>query len=411
MNAGGAWIDRPGHQRRLRGSRDDLLRAYQYAGMHPRGGFGWLGDDGTISVEHPRELWINARMVHIFALADLDGRPGALDMVEHGIDYLTGIGRDDGAGGWFWAIGEDDAPVDTSKQAYGHAFVLLAACSALLAGEPRAGALLEQADGVINDHFWDENAGMCRDTADREWSVMYPYRGQNANMHMTEAYLAAAEATGEHRFLDRASRIATRLIRNLTAANDWRLSEHYDIDWNPALDYNRDDPENLFRPYGSAVGHWFEWSKLLVGLHATAAGEPWMLDAARTLFDRGVTEGWDRLRGGILFTVDWRGQPLNTDRYHWVIAEAIGAAASLWRATGDPAYDGWYRRFWSYADRFLIDPDRGSWRHQLDEQNRPTDTVWKGRPDAYHPFQAILSAMTPLDRGVAAALADKENRP
>ncbi|MFO7791068.1 MAG: OmpA family protein, partial [Bacteroidales bacterium] len=53
------------------------------------------------------------------------------------------------------------------------------------------------------------------------------YRGQNANMHTCEAMLAAYEATGERRYLDRAREVAHALTVRLAAETDGLLWEHY----------------------------------------------------------------------------------------------------------------------------------------------------------------------------------------
>ncbi|WP_344931743.1 AGE family epimerase/isomerase [Saccharopolyspora gregorii] len=37
-----------------------------------------------------------------------------------------------------------------------------------------------------------------------------------------------------------------------------------------------------------------------------------------------------------------------------------------------------------------MDRELGSWRHELDEHNRPAATVWEGKPDLYHAYQATL---------------------
>lgn len=331
--------------------------------------------------------------------------------MELGLHYLQhGPLRDRVHGGWIWAVDQQDNATDSSKQNYGHAFVLLAACSAAHAGFDTA-TLLEDVVQIIDRYFWRDADGLCVDTYNRTWTECEAYRGQNSNMHMVEAFLAAAEATGEQRFVDRAVRVAERLIRQLTASNDWRLAEHYDASWTIARDYNRDQPNNLFRPYGSIIGHWLEWARLLLQLRAVAGERAaWALDAARTLFQRAIAEGWDADRSGFFFTVDWSGSALNRDRYHWVTAEAIGAAVYLYRTTGDEEYARWYRAFWDYADQYVVDHERGSWWHQLDPTNQPTHDPWEGKPDLYHALQATLFARTPVNRGIALALASGQAR-
>lgn len=399
------WIDLPSHHRWLAGETDRLLDFYQPTIADPAGGFWWLGADGAPLRHKHKELWINARVVHCFALAALLGRPGSAPLVDHGLRFLRGALHDGEHGGWFWAVDHQGRPSDDGKQAYGHAFVLLAACSAAQAGRPGAEELIADALAVIDQRYWRDDDGLCVDTYSRDWSALEDYRGQNANMHMTEAFMAAAEATGDHGHVERAARIAGRLVDQLTRANGFRLAEHYDSGWSPLLEYNADDPHNVFRPWGSTVGHWLEWARLLVQLRGMVgtAGD-WMLDAARELFAKALDEGWDPERGGFVFTVGWDGRPSNRDRYHWVLAEAIGAAVVLHRATGDRSYERWYQAFWDFTNRYLVDHQRGSWHHQLDPENRPSTTVWEGKPDLYHALQASLVARVPGTVGLALGL-------
>jgi mannose/cellobiose epimerase-like protein (N-acyl-D-glucosamine 2-epimerase family) len=88
---------------------------------------------------------------------------------------------------------------------------------------------------------------------------------------------------------------------------------------------------------------------------------------------------------------------------HWVLAEAISAAAALRQATGETRYEEWYRTWWGYAVRHLVTAD-GSWRHELDPGNAPAATVWPGRPDLYHSVHAVLLPRLPLAPAAPVAL-------
>ena len=70
----------------------------------------------------------------------------------------------------------------------------------------RCGMLARVAEtwDLLEQRFFVPEAGLYADEANRDWSRLRPYRGQNANMHMCEAMLAAYEATAEARYLDRA---------------------------------------------------------------------------------------------------------------------------------------------------------------------------------------------------------------
>ena len=128
------WVADPAHRRWLEAEGDRLLE-FSRASRHPAGGFAWLGVDGTPDLDRPVELWITCRMTHVFALGQLLGRPGCASLVEHGLAAIRGRFHDEVNGGWYAAV-DADGPVETTKAAYPHAFVVIAASSAAAAGHP-----------------------------------------------------------------------------------------------------------------------------------------------------------------------------------------------------------------------------------------------------------------------------------
>jgi sulfoquinovose isomerase len=194
------------------------------------------------------------------------------------------------------------------------------------------------------------------------------------------------------------------------ADQEWRIPEHFDASWVPQLEHGADRPDDPFRPYGATVGHGLEWSRLLLHLEAALGPQApdWLLPAARALFARADTDGWAADGSpGFVYTTDWTGRPVVRDRMHWVAAEAVAAAAVLFRRTGEPAYDERYRTWWDHAATAFLDRERGSWHHQLDPDGSPVTTVWPGKPDLYHAVQATLVPVLPLAPGLARALADR----
>lgn len=403
-----AWIGSAAHHRWLEQETDRLL-AFGRASRVAEG-FGWLRDDGTVDDARPTELWITCRMTHVYALGALLGRPGCAPLVDHGVAALTGAFHDDEHGGWFSAVGPD-GPVDDGKAAYAHAFVVLAAASAVAAGRPAADELLADALDVSVRRFWQEDAGMVRESWDRAFTAEEPYRGVNANMHTVEAYLAAADVTGDDAWLVRALHITERVVHGFAREHAWRLPEHFDTDWTPLLHYNKESPAHPFRPYGATVGHWLEWARLALHVRAGLAqrgleAPDWLLADAAALFAAAAAEGWHADGApGFVYTVDFAGRPVVRERMHWVLCEGIAAAAALHAATGDDAYDGWYRRWWDEAAAHVIDPVGGSWWHELGPDHRVSRTVWSGKPDLYHAVQATLVPRLPLAPVLALALA------
>ena len=292
---------------------------------------------------------------------------------------LVGPLHDAEHGGWFTAATSDGSPDRAAgKSAYHHAFVMLAASSGVLAGIDGAGALLEEAEAVFEERFWDDAAGGCVDRWDDAWQRADDYRGLNGTMHAVEAMLAVADVTGRTTWRERAARVAD-LVVDLAHAYDGRLPEHFDASWTPDLELNRDRPADPFKPFGATIGHALEWSRLLLDLEAALgpAAPASQLPTAVLLFDRAVADGWASDGApGFVYTTDWDGRPVVRARMHWVAAEAVAAAAALHQRTGEASYDDHYRTWWHYIANHVIDLLAGSWHHELDPDNRPAASVW-----------------------------------
>ena len=107
---------------------------------------------------------------------------------------------------------------------------------------------------------------------------------------------------------------------------------------------------------------------------------------------------------GIVYTTDWDGTPVVHDRMHWTLAEALNTSGMLFHVTGKQSYADCYETFMKYLDETVLDHVNGSWFHQLDEQNHLKGTVWPGKSDLYHAFQATLIPYLPSEISIAAAV-------
>lgn len=393
----------------------DMTQSLLEFGKHfasPAGSAYYLGDDGTPWVDRPRETWITCRMAHVYSMGCMLGYQNSDKLVGKALKGLTGELRDKEFGGWYSGI-TSDGKILPNKQCYAHAFVILAASSAILAGKSEAKKLLQDALGVYDLRFWNEEEGLSRDTWNTEFTKLDSYRGINANMHTVEAFLAAADVTGNQIYRIRAGRIIRHVIA-WAGENDWRIPEHFTSDWIADLECNKDHPADQFKPYGATPGHGIEWARLIVQWAvSTYQGdekkEPF-IEAAEQLFIRAITDAWN-VDGapGIVYTTDWKGKPVVHDRMHWTLAEAINTSAVLYRITGKKKYADWYAEFMQYLDEKVLDHTCGSWFHQLDGNNQLLSTVWPGKSDLYHAFQATLIPYNRVDLSIACAIKEKKD--
>lgn len=405
------WIGLPAHNRFLETELDRILEFGRH-GKVPNG-FGWISNTGGIRAEMGTHLWITARMVHVYAAAALMGRPGARSLAAHGVECLTnGILRDRKNGGWYAVVAnEGDQVIDRKKEAYAHMFVALGAASATAADIPGARELLNLAIEVVDKHFWSDAENMCLDNWDEAFTRCDDYRGGNANMHAVEAFLILHDVTHDDVWLDRSLSIASLLIHDVARSNHYRVNEHFDQQWNPILDYNKDAPGDRFRAFGGTPGHWVEWGRLLVQLRATMLAEgktppAWIVEDAEGLFNGAVRDAWSTDGApGFVYSVDWDGNPVIRSRIRWVIVEAIGSAYALHQVTGDAKYSAYYQEFWDYCRDHLMDYETGSWWQELNENNEVSSLVWNGKQDIYHLLHCLLVPRLPLTPGLVPALA------
>jgi len=253
-------------------------------------------DDGTCTDPGARQLVGSAR--YVFNYAESYRRYGDaqhLHWAEWGLDFLKTAHRQ-ANGGYAWRLDNGEV-TDSRVMAYGHAFVILAAAACHRIGITGAGKMLTDVFDFMETYFWDEAASAYNDERDASLQTLSPYRGQNANMHMCEAMLAAWQATGKSHYLDRAERLA----------------------------------------------------------HAK-----W-LPKAQSLYDTAIEKGWDKTHGGIFYGVAPNGSICADEKHFWVQAESFAAAWRLYKAGGGEKYRQDYERIWQWCWAHMIDHKYGAW--------------------------------------------------
>jgi mannose/cellobiose epimerase-like protein (N-acyl-D-glucosamine 2-epimerase family) len=354
----------------------DTMRFYHPRAIDPAGGlYHYFKDDGTVYDTRHRHLVSSTRFVFTYAMAYRHFHdPAYLKGLEHALRFVREAHRDPRGTGYAWMLDGREVE-DGTQHAYGQAFVLLAYAHATMAGLEEARAWIGETFELMEARFWSAADGLYADEASQDWSVLSSYRGQNANMHACEALLAAFQATGERRYLERAYTVAYNITQRQAQRCGGLVWEHYDAHWQPDWQFNIDDPENLFRPWGYQPGHFTEWAKLLVLLEARGKGVleqdlDWLLPTAERLFRVALEKGWDAERGGVCYSLAPDLTVCDAHKYFWVQAESAAAAAMLAQRTGNPQYWDWYQRLWAYSWTHFVDHAHGAWFRILDRENR-----------------------------------------
>jgi mannose/cellobiose epimerase-like protein (N-acyl-D-glucosamine 2-epimerase family) len=318
-----------------------------------------------------------------------------LDVAQHGIKYLRQFHLNSKTGGYAWILNNKTAQ-DSTNYCYGLAFVLLAYSTAYKAGLSEAKKYIDETFNLMEKYFWSEDDGLYCDEISADWSRISEYRGQNANMHSCEALIMAFEATQEEKYLQRALLVARNICQRQANLADGLIWEHYDSDWQIDWSFNKDTPDDLFRPWGFQIGHLTEWAKLLIILERYI-DEDWLLKRAIELFYVAVDNGWNSNSGGLVYSIAPDGSVCDGDKYFWVQAESIATAALLAKRTGKKSYWDWYNRIWEYSWMHMVDHEYGAWFRILDSDNNKYDNLKSpaGKTD-YHTMGACYEVLNAL---------------
>lgn len=399
MEIAGASVDRRAPEW-VRGQLVDILNFwYPRARDQRHGGFlNQLRGDGSVFDADTKHLVASSRFVVLFAIGALAGGPDwCASAAGEALDFLAGAHRDRRHGGYYWIL-RGTEPADRRKQAYGHAFVLLAGAMGVKAGVPGAKDLLDDAVAIAEERLFG-TGDLAINTASEDWSQIAEYRGQNANMHMCEAFIAAYEATGEAAYLDRAYRIADVLTRRTATRIGGFVWENYHADW--SVDWEEAaarDGASLESRQGISPGHQAEWGKLL-GILARHHDAEWLLPQAVHLYRLAWDFGWDRTHGGFHSGLARDLSVSDRTPSYWSPSEAIGGAAVLAAHTGNPDYWADYERAWDYALSHLVDARNGGWfKVPALPAERKDDRKGDLLDPDYHPANACYEVLRSFDQ-------------
>jgi mannose/cellobiose epimerase-like protein (N-acyl-D-glucosamine 2-epimerase family) len=279
--------------------------------------------------------------------------------------------QDSARGGWFFSVDPQGTPLDTTKDLYTHAFVVFA-CSVYGArfGASAALDLARSTSALIVDRF-AAGGGLFNAALDASFTQVAGTPIQNPLMHLTEAWLAAREATGDAAFDSAITKLVEAISRTFLHAPTGCIAE---------LPIGAAD--NRLEP-----GHQFEWF-WLAACAAGRLGASGLDEALARAFPFAVRHGVDPETGAVAAALDEEGRVIDATQRIWAQTEYLRASATHGDAAVGATLPGQIERF---AARFLTPRGWVECRSAAGEVARadmPSTTP-------YH----LLTAYTALPRG------------
>jgi mannose/cellobiose epimerase-like protein (N-acyl-D-glucosamine 2-epimerase family) len=246
-----------------------------------------------------------ARQLFVFSQAGDAGHAHVL------FDTLRHTFQDARHGGWFYSVDAHGAPLDTTKDLYTHAFVVFACAEyARRSGDPAALDIVHRTSELIQSRFaaGDDlfHAALSADFASVTGTPL-----QNPLMHLTEAWLAAREATRDLTFDTALRRLAGAVARHFVHEPTGCIAE---------LPIGAED--NRLEP-----GHQFEWFWLVKQADAVFE-ESGLTEAMHRAFSFAQHYGVDRETGGVCASLDETGRIKDATQRIWAQTEYLRALAS-----------------------------------------------------------------------------------
>lgn len=295
-------------------------------------------------------VFVQAR--HIFAFATIGGLgwdgPWQELIAETMAAVVKGARRADG----FFVHRLDAAaqPLDSRADLYDQAFVLFA---------------LANAGAALGEARWFDVAEELLDIIERKWShpvggftegeIVDPrVRRQNPHMHLLEATMALAEASGRSPFAARAEAIADLAAFKFIDRRTGALLEYFNDNLEPAPGVEG----RIVEP-----GHCFEWAWLFERLGAEGRADRLAVADGLTGFAR--AHGICDRRGVCINEVLTDGSVHDATARLWPQTERIKAAAIRHRRTGSPAEDEEAAAAIRGLAQYYAVPVPGLWRDKL----------------------------------------------
>ena len=343
-----------------------------------------LFPDGKPDLDAPQRIRVQARQIYVYAHAHhlgwcADGAGIALQ----GFDRLMQTGRWPArtirTGGFHHVLTGSHEPLDTRRDTYDHAFMLLAlAWCWRVTGAARVREALDETLAFIDAALTLPYGSL------REDDLNTLPRRQNPHMHMFEAMLALTETGARADGLQRADKLLGVVLTHCLDVRSGLLGEFFAADF------------SLLPGAAGAItepGHMAEWVWLL---HKRAAMAPLSLpgtdiDTLCAKLLACATASADTATGLLIDEADRQGHPLKRTRRMWPQTELAKARLAQAEAGVTGAAEQAAQVLSRLLTTYVMPAPRGAWLDQFDanghliSQRLPASTF-------YHAFVACAEA-------------------
>jgi mannose/cellobiose epimerase-like protein (N-acyl-D-glucosamine 2-epimerase family) len=318
-----------------------------------RGGFvERLDPEGRADHLAPRRVRVQARQIYSFATAaQLGWYPQGREIALKGLDYLLAKAKSpDGRPGFVHLLDPDGNVLNPLRDAYDHAFVLLALAAAYeLSGDARVREEMDSLVAFLDAGLRSPHGGFIEGIP-----ATLPRR-QNPQMHLFEAMIAGFDVTHDLAYQNRAGDLFGLFAASLYDPKSEALGEYFEEDW------------SRIEPVIVEPGHQAEWVWLLKGFERIT-GCPTGRQRAQLLSS--ALRFCDEATGCLIDEGDAEGNIRKSTRRLWPQTEIAKAWIAQAEAGEQGAADQALEALARLHRHYLTHPVPGGWYDQFDRDNR-----------------------------------------
>jgi mannose/cellobiose epimerase-like protein (N-acyl-D-glucosamine 2-epimerase family) len=311
-----------------------------------RGGFVERMNLDTLQSESPfKRVRVQARQIYVFSHAHQMGWTGpGLERAAAGLGFLQKgwmPGR-----GWARVLSPDGDIIDPALDLYDQAFAMFAlGWFHAASGDPQAARMARATLEAVRKHL--------RHPSGEGYLYALPPTGplkQNPHMHMLEAMIVLARATGDEIYFQEARQLAGLFRQRFYDAPSGTLAEYYDDDWKRA-------PGAVGKI--TEPGHQLEWAWLL-HKYSCLTGDDFSVEA-KGLYNFAERHGFDQASGLAWDEVRVDGVVLKASSRLWPQTEALKANLAMLETSGHDTRRRILDTVHNIFTRYLDKPGPGMW--------------------------------------------------
>ncbi|AKD05615.1 N-acyl-D-glucosamine 2-epimerase [Pontibacter korlensis] len=360
-----------------------------------QGGFiGQMNNEGEVQKGAPKGAVLNARILWTFSAAYRHTRSEKhLQLAERAYSYLMNYFWDKQYGGMHWSLSAEGEPLSTRKQVYALAFAIYGLSEFYRAthNEEALGASQELFHWIERYSF-DEEFGGYFEAFSREGELLEDLRlspkdrndpkTMNTHLHVLEAYANLYRVWPDAQLAQQLEGLIRVFFEIIVDAETGHMHLFFTREWKPTADL-------------VSYGHDIEASWLLQEA-AEVLGNKELIEGARKLAVRMVCATLEGLQvdGSLYHELDRSQQHCDKHREWWVSAEAMVGFLNAYQLTAEPAFLEHSLEVWNFAEKHLLDKEKGEWFWGVwDDYSRMDEDkigFWKC---PYHNARACLEVM------------------